>query len=94
MPKENTAPPTESQAATVLKYLKRFGQLLDSEIATGTGIPLAKLHPSLDELALSGEISRCTVIRYTDGKPVEGIQCRVSGYAPPPSPGRKPGASS
>jgi hypothetical protein len=77
--------------ASVLAYLKRHGQLLDTEIATATGLPLKTVRTSIADLSTRGEISRCNVIRYNDGKPVEAIQCRISGYVPPASPGRKPG---
>ncbi len=76
---------------SVLRYLKMHGQRLDSEIASATGIPLKSVRASIADLSSRGEISRCNVIRYHDGKPVESIQCRISGYVPPASPGRKPG---
>jgi hypothetical protein len=31
-------------------------------------------------------------VRFNDGKKIEGMLCRVSGYIPPKAPGRKPGA--
>jgi hypothetical protein len=76
--------------ASVLQYLKKYGQRLDSEIALETGIPLKVVRASISDLSASGEISRCTVTRYDNGKPVEGFLCRISGYVPPPAPGRKP----
>lgn len=79
------------QTVSILEYLKRHGQLLDSEIASATGIPLKSVRASLTDLSVRGEISRCNVTRYSDGKPVEAIQCRISGYVPPAAPGRKPG---
>lgn len=75
----------------ILQYLKKYGQRLDSEIALATGIPLAKVRHSLSELSARGEISRCTVTRFNEGKPVEGMLCRVAGSIPPKTPGRKPG---
>lgn len=81
-------------ASPILQYLKKHGQQLDSEIAAGTGIPLSKVRVSLSELSARGEISRCSVTRFNDGKPFEGILCRVAGYIPPSTPGRKPGAKS
>jgi len=78
-------------ATTILHHLKRHGQLLDSEIATATGIPLSAIRTSLSELSAQGEISRCSVTRYNDGKAVEGMLCRIAGFIPRPSPGRKPG---
>lgn len=75
----------------VLEHLKKHGQLLDLEIAAATGIPLPKVRSSLSDLSARGEISRCRVIRYESGKPVEATLCRISGYVPKPAPGRKPG---
>ena len=82
------------QNSPVLQYLKKHGQLLDSEIAAATGIPLSQVRLSLSDLSERGEISRCSVTRYNDGKPFEGMLCRISGYIPPATPGRKPGAAS
>jgi predicted transcriptional regulator len=76
---------------TILTHLKRHGQLLDSEIATATGIPLSAIQTSLAELSAQGEISKCSVTRYNDGKAVKGMLCRIAGFIPRPSPGRKPG---
>ena len=76
--------------APILKHLKKHGQLLDSEIAAATGISLPKVRMSLSELSARGEISKCRVTRYTNGKPIEAMQCRISGFAPPAAPGRKP----
>ena len=83
---------TEMHATSILEYLKNHGQHLDAEIAAATGIPLAKVRISLLELSARGEISRCTVTRFHDGKAVEGVLCRVAGTVPQASPGRKPGA--
>jgi hypothetical protein len=74
----------------VLQYLKKHGQKLDSEIAAATGISLAEVRISLANLSEQGEISKCSVTKFNDGKPVEGFLCRVSGYFPPAAPGRKP----
>jgi len=74
----------------VLQYLKKHGQQLDYEIAAATGIPLPEVRLSLSELSARGEISRCSVTRFNNGQPVEGMLCRVSGYIPPAAPGRKP----
>lgn len=79
-------------ANPVLQYLKKHGQLLDSEIAAATGIPIAQVRISLSELLAQGEISSCSVTRFKDGKPVQSILCRISGFIPPAAPGRKPGS--
>lgn len=76
----------------IMQYLKKNGQRLDSEIATATGMPLVKVRHLLADLSAQGEISRCSVTRFDHGKKIEGILCRVAGYIPPKSPGRKPGA--
>jgi predicted ArsR family transcriptional regulator len=77
---------------TILQCLKKHGQLLDSEIAQATGISLANVRSSLTDLSERGEISRCSITRFNNGKAIEGFLCRVAGYVPPPTPGRKPGA--
>jgi hypothetical protein len=77
----------------VFEYLKKHGQLLDSEIALATGISLDEVRLSLSELSAQGDISRCSVTSYVDGKSVEGFQCRIAGYLPRPAPGRKPGVA-
>lgn len=76
----------------ILKHLRRNGQMLDSEIAIAAGISLKQVHSSLESLTDKGMIMRCNVTRYQGGKPVQSVQCRISGYVPPASPGRKPGS--
>ncbi len=73
----------------VLECLKRHGQRLDSEIAKETGVPLATVRQRLAGLAASGAIITCNVTRFDNGKRIEALQCRVSGYVPPLAPGRK-----
>jgi predicted ArsR family transcriptional regulator len=79
---------------TILQYLKKHGQQLDWEIAAATGIPLADVRFSLSDLSARGEIFGCSVTRFNDGKPIEGMLCRVAGFIPPKAPGRKPGVKS
>ena len=73
----------------ILECLKRHGQRLDSEIAEETGVPSATVRHRLAALAASGAIITCRLIRFDNGKRIEALQCRVSGYVPPPAPGRK-----
>lgn len=73
----------------ILQYLKTHGERLDTEIAEATGIPLAKVHLYLSELAAKREIMACYTIRFVKGKKVEGISCRLAGFIPPAAPGRK-----
>jgi len=76
----------------ILQHLKKAGQQLDSEIAAATGIPLPKVRLSLSDLSARGEISRCNVTHFPNGKPVQGVLCRIAGTIPPKTPGRKPGS--
>ncbi|HEX6733861.1 MAG TPA: transcriptional regulator [Azonexus sp.] len=79
---------------SILTHLKKHGQLLDAEIAKGTGIGLQEVRDSLQELSARKAISTCSMTTFKDGKPVEGIFCRVAGYIPSAAPGRKPGVKS
>jgi DNA-binding IclR family transcriptional regulator len=78
--------------ASILEYLKKHGQHMDSEIASATGISLKNVRLSLSDLSARGEISQCSVTRFQDGKAIQGILCRIAGSIPPSSPGRKPGS--
>lgn len=73
----------------ILQYLKTNGERLDTEIAQATGISLANVRLQLSELATKGEIMACHSIKFVNGKKVEGVSCRLAGYIPPASPGRK-----
>jgi DeoR/GlpR family transcriptional regulator of sugar metabolism len=73
----------------ILQYLKQHGEQLDTDIAAATGVSLADVHLHLSELAAKGEIMACHSIRFEKGKKVEGISCRLAGYIPPATPGRK-----
>jgi hypothetical protein len=74
-------------------YLKNRGEQLDSEIAAGTRIPLAEVRLHLTELSQKGDIIACHSTRFIKGQKVEGMLCRIAGYTPTASPGRKPGAA-
>ncbi|MBS1132719.1 MAG: hypothetical protein H6R16_3721 [Proteobacteria bacterium] len=76
---------------SVLTYLKKHGQLRDSEIASGTGFALPEVRACLKELSGRGDISLCSMTVFENGKATEGLFSRVSGYFPKPAPGRKPG---
>ena len=73
-----------------LQCLKKYGQRLDVEIAKETGLALATVRTNLTALAHTREAIVCNVTRFVDGKRTEAWQCRISGYMPPPAPGRKP----
>jgi DNA-binding transcriptional regulator LsrR (DeoR family) len=73
----------------ILQYLKHNGEQLDSQIATATGLSLTKVRSSVSELSARGEVVVCRSIRFKDGKQIEALLCRMSGYIPPAAPGRK-----
>ena len=72
-----------------LQCLKKSGQRLDLEIAKEMGVPLATVRKQLAGLAAAGEVITCSLTRFEGGKSISAWQCRVSGYIPPPAPGRK-----
>jgi hypothetical protein len=74
----------------ILDYLKQSGERLDSEIAAATGLSLAHVRSGVNDLRSRGAIMVCKSIRYQEGKEIEGILCRISGYIPQAAPGRKP----
>jgi len=74
----------------ILECLRKYGQRLDSELAEETGVPIAKVRQCLAELAATGAIITCRLTRFEDGKRIDALVCRVSGWVPPPAPGRKP----
>ncbi len=73
----------------ILQYLKNQGERLDSEIAAATGISLANVRLGVAALSARGDVMMCRSIRFKDGKQVDAMLCRVSGYIPPAAPGRK-----
>jgi hypothetical protein len=77
----------------VLRYLKKHGQRLDSEIATDTGIPIEQVRRDISVLSAMGEITTCSVTRISGDDRFEGTQCRPSAFRLPSSPGRKPGVT-
>lgn len=74
----------------IFEHIRKHGQVCDAEIATALGLGLTKVRTSISELSAQGRISCCSVTRFQNGKPVEEVLCRVSGYIPPVAPGRKP----
>lgn len=71
------------------EYLKQHREALDTEIANATGITLRNVHIQLKELAAKSEVMVCHSIRFVKGEKVEGILCRIAGYTPPATPGRR-----
>jgi len=73
-----------------LQCLKKHGQRLDLEIAQELRMPLATVRQHLAALAESREAVVCKTIRFEKDRKVEAWQGRISGFVPPPAPGRKP----
>ena len=73
----------------ILPCLKKYGQRLDSELAKETGVPIAKLRQRLAELSATGAIITCGLTRFEQGRRTDALLCRMSGWVPPPAPGRK-----
>ena len=74
---------------TILKYMRARGEQLDAEIAAATRIPLEEVRIQLSELSARGDVIVCRSTRYIKGKPSEGLLCRIAGYIPTASTGRK-----
>jgi len=81
--------PPVPAVSEILDCLKQYGQRLDSELARETGVPIAKVRQHLAELAATGAIITCNLTRFEQGKRVDGLLCRMSGWVPPPAAGRK-----
>jgi len=78
--------------ASILDFLKANGERLDAEIAAALQMPVTLVTSHMSQLSSAGEVICCKVTRYIDGKPIEGVSCRLSCHVPPPARGRKPGA--
>jgi hypothetical protein len=77
---------------SIIQFLKTHGDGLDAEMATALHIPLAQVRSHVLQLSSAGEVISCKVIRYINGKEIEGISCRLSGSLPVPARGPKIGA--
>ena len=73
----------------VLECLKKYGQRLDLEIARELKVPVATVREQIAGLAATGAVITCRLTRFEGGKRIDAWECRVSGYVPPPAPGRK-----
>lgn len=78
--------------ASILDFLKANGERLDAEIAAALQMSMTRVSQHVSQLSAAGDVICCKVTRYIDGKPIEGVSCRLACQAPPRAPGRKPGA--
>lgn len=76
----------------ILQYLKAHGERSDAEIAEGAGLPLSKTQLYLAELAAKGQVVAYLSTRFQEGKKIERIRCRLTGYLPSSAPKRKSNA--
>lgn len=74
----------------ILQYLTTHGEGVDAEIADATGMPLSDVRIHLSELSAQRAIMACRSIRFEQGKEIEEVICRLTGYIRPATPGRKP----
>ena len=79
--------------AAILKFLRANGEQLDADISQALRIPIGQLRQLVDDLAASGEVICCKVTRFSDGKKIESISCRLSCDLPAPARGRKPASA-
>ena len=73
----------------ILQYLKKHGECSDKDIAEGIGISLSDLHHQLTELAVKNQVMSCHSTKFVKGKEIKSIICRIAGFTPPATPGRK-----
>ena len=73
----------------ILEYLKKHGQLLDSDIAKEMGMSVATVRQRVASLRATGAVVTCDLTRFENGKQTQAWVCRASGYTPPAAPGRK-----
>lgn len=75
----------------IIQHLRANGEQLNADIAAALKIPRDVVRRHVSQLSSAGDVICCQVTRYSDGKKVEDVSCRLSAYVPPRSPGRKPG---
>jgi predicted ArsR family transcriptional regulator len=73
----------------ILQYLKNTGEKTDTEIAEATGLSVEVIRFQLVELAAKKEVMVCQSIRFENGKKIECMSGRISGFIPKAAPGRK-----
>ena len=74
--------------------VKRHGQIIDRQLAKELGLTLDEVKVMVDQLQASNKLYTCDVINFEDGAEVKGLLCRLSGFIPKGSPGRKPARKS
>ena len=75
----------------IIQHLRANGEQLNADIAKALQMPRDVVKRHVAQLSSTGDVICCQVTRYSDGKKVEDVSCRLSAYIPPRAPGRKPG---
>src|SRR5262249_2658296 len=81
----------KARVERILQYLRENGEQFDADIAKALGMPLERVRTELKSLSAKGDVMTCHVTRFRGQGKIEGWSCRVAGFTPPISPGRKPG---
>lgn len=83
----------EFAVKAIIDYLKLHGEQLDADLASALHMPLEQIRAELRQLSADKAVMMCFVTRYANGTQVEGFACRLSGFIPPPAPGRRPASA-
>jgi len=75
----------------IIAHLKTGGEQFDADIAKALRLPLDVVRRNIEYLSANGDVMTCQVTRFHGGRKVEGLCCRMAGFIPPRTPGRKPG---
>ena len=66
----------------IFEHIRQQGQVRDADIAAALGLGIARVRNAIDGLAARGRIFCCRVTRFDNGKRIDEVLCRVSGYIP------------
>jgi hypothetical protein len=73
-----------------LSYLKKHHQRIDSVIAEDIGLDIETIRKIILDLESKHVIQTCNISYYNkNGEVQKGILCRIAGYIPTSSPGRR-----
>ncbi len=63
---------------SILKFLEKHGESLESDIAEAVGISLANAHARLSQLSASGQVMSYHSSKLEDGIKIEGMRYRIT----------------
>ena len=82
----------QEELERIITLLKMGGEQFDADIAKSLRLPLDTVRRNIEYLSANGDVMTCQVVRFQDGNKIEGLSCRMAGFIPPRTAGRKPGA--